>query len=344
MRQVWAIVKESVLAWVRDGAPSMGAALAFYCAFSIAPLLVIVIGIAGIVFGSQAAESAIVAQLHGLMGEQGARAVETILAGSRSHGSGWLATILGTLTLIVGATSVFGELESALNRIWQAPARPGSGLMDFIRARLLSFGFVLGLGFLLLVSLLVSTGLTAFSKHYSGYLPAGVAFLHAADFFVSFAVVTVLFAVIYKWLPNVSIAWRDVWAGAAVTALLFNVGRAGIGFYLGSTAATSAYGAAGAFVLMLLWLYYSAQIFLLGAEFTWAYAKARREATARRKPILSAAPAAQAPEKSLALFAEAESESPFLSYVPSPLRKVMPVIVAGAGFFAGRMLGKWRFG
>jgi membrane protein len=337
MKQVWAVVKESVLAWVRDGAPSMGAALAFYCAFSIAPLLVIVIGIAGIAFGSQQAESAIVAQLHGLMGEQGARAVETILAGSRLRESGWLATIIGTLTLIVGATSVFGELESALNRIWQAPPRSGSGLMEFLRARLLSFGLVLGLGFLLLVSLLVTTALTAFSKQYSGYLPAGVVFLHAANFFVSFGVVTVLFAVIYKWLPNVSIAWRDVWAGAAVTALLFNVGRAGIGFYLGNTAGTSAYGAAGAFVLMLLWLYYSAQIFLLGAEFTWVYAKARREATARRNPPPAAPFAALAPERPV----PGESESQAL--VPSALRELIPLVVAAGGFFTGRMLGKARF-
>ena len=195
---------------------------------------------------------------------------------------------------------------------------------------------------MLLVSLLVTTGLTAVSKQYSGYLPAGVVSLHAANFFVSFAVVTVLFAVIYKWLPNVSIAWRDVWAGAAVTALLFNVGRAGIGFYLGNTAGTSAYGAAGAFVLMLLWLYYSAQIFLLGAEFTWVYAKARREAMARRKPR-TAVPALIA-QSSSPLSSGVESESQAVSYIPSALRTAMPVVVAGAGFFAGRVLGKWRFG
>ena len=266
------IIKEAVSAWIEDRAASMGAALAFYSAFSLAPLLIIAIAIAGLAFGAEAARGAITGQLSGVMGTQGASAVQTMLEASHKPEQGIVASIIAIFTLWLGATSVFVELQDDLDRIWRAKSSLGSGVINFIRTRLLSFGMVLGIGFLLLVSLIVSSLLAAFTGSWGHYLPGTAFLLHAINFLISFGVTTVLFAMIYKLLPNVEIDWHDVWIGSAVTAFLFNIGRAAIGLYLGQSATTSTYGAAGAFVVLLLWLYYSAQIFLLGAEFTWIYA------------------------------------------------------------------------
>jgi membrane protein len=269
---MWRLIKETFDHWFDDRASSMGAALAFYSAFSIAPLLIIVISIAGMVFEPAAAQGAIVGQLSGLVGEEGASVIQAMLVAAGQRETGKVAAFVGFFTLLVGATSAFVELQDSLDRIWKAPKRAGSGLVNFLRSRVLSFGMVLAIGFLLLVSLVLTAALAALTEYYSYSLPINTTLLQVGNFFVSLVIVTVLFAMIYKWLPNVTIAWRDVWIGATVTALLFGVGRTAIGLYLGHSAIASAYGAAGAFVVLLLWLYYSAQVFLFGAEFTWVYA------------------------------------------------------------------------
>jgi len=296
MRRLWQLVKDSVAAWIDDYAPSMGAALAYYALFSIAPLLVIVIAIAGFVFGAEAAQGAIVAQLEGLLGEEGATAVEGLLRSASEPGRGVVATIVGAVTLVIGATTVFAELQSALDRIWEVPSaeRP-SGLWSLLRQRLLSFGMILVLGFLMLVSLVLSAALAALGEWWGAFFAAGwEAVLHAVNFSVSFGLATGLFAAIYKMMPRADIAWRDVWVGALVTALLFTIGKFLIGLYLGKSGVTSGFGAAGSMVVLLIWVYYSAQIFLLGAEFTWVYAHRRRPRTgvpAGRPGAASAAPA-----------------------------------------------------
>jgi membrane protein len=276
-RELWEIAKQAVSDWSDDYAPSMGAALAYYTIFSLAPLLVIVIAIAGLVFGEEAARGQIMVQLQGLMGADAARAIETLLEGAGSNKTGGaIATIVGFLTLLLGATTVFGELQNDLDRIWKAKPRDGSGIWNFLRTRLLSFGLILAIGFLLIVSLVVSAALAALGKYWSGLLGGGMeVLLHAIDFVLSFAVLTGLFAIIYKMLPRVPIAWRDVWTGAAFTSLLFGIGKLLIGLYIGKSGVASSYGAAGTVVLLLVWVYYSAQIFLLGAEFTKVYAQRR---------------------------------------------------------------------
>lgn len=269
------LAKETIWAFQRDGAASMGAALAFYSAFSIAPLLIIAISIASSLFGSNV-RAEVLTQLQSLLGMQGALAVEAMLEGAGKVNSGRLATTLGLLALFFGATSVFAELEAALNKIWDASPRVGAGIWNYLRTRVLSFGLVLTVGFLMLVSLLVSAALASTVARYQDVLGGGGGLLMLIfEFAVTVVGITFMFAMIYKWLPNVRIAWRDVWLGALVTALLFTVGRTAIGFYLGSASVASAYGAAGSFVVLLLWLFYSAQVFLLGAEFTWIYARRR---------------------------------------------------------------------
>lgn len=283
LQQMWALIKRSVSAWIDDSAPSMGAAIAYYTLFSIAPLLVIVIAIAGVVFGTEAAQDAIVAQLEGLIGHEGAVAVQGLVKSGAEPGRGAIAAIVGAGTLFIGATTVFAELQSALDRIWEVPAgKQASGIWHLTRQRLLSFGMVLVLGLLMLVSLVVSAALTALGRWWGGLFEGWEAVLHVVNFAVSFAVVTGLFAAIYKIMPRADIAWRDVWIGAVVTALLFTLGKFLIGLYLGKSGVTAGFGAAGSLVVLLIWVYYSAQIFLLGAEFTWVYAHARGSRLAAR--------------------------------------------------------------
>jgi membrane protein len=270
-----AMARQSVVDWVDDYAPSMGAALAYYTLFSLAPLLLIAVSIAGLVFGPDAARGEIFAELRNVIGDEGAAAAESLLRSLNKPAQGVVGTIVGLATLIVGAASVFGELQNALDRIWRAPARPGAGWWSLLRARLLTFGMVLGIGFLLVVSLLASTAIAAFGKRFAHVFGGWAIVAEALNFVVSLAVVTALFAMIYKILPRVRIGWRDVWVGAAVTALLFSLGKSLIGLYLGRSGAASGFGAAGSLILIIVWTYYSAQIFLLGAEFTHVYAHAR---------------------------------------------------------------------
>jgi membrane protein len=285
-KDVWILLKESVSAWVDDYAPSMGAALAYYTLFSIAPLLLIVIAIAGFFFGAEAAQGEILTQLRGLIGDEGALAVQGLLKSASQPGHRALATFIGVFTLVLGATTVFSELQSALDRIWRAPAlkEQSSGIWTLIRTRLLSLGMVLGIGFLLLVSLVLSAVLSALGKWWGGLFGGWEVLLQLINFVVSFAIITGLFAMIYKILPRVKIDWHDVWIGAAVTALLFTIGKFAIGLYLGKSAVASGFGAAGSFVVLLIWVYYSAQIFLLGAEFTWVYAHQHGSRTAEPRP------------------------------------------------------------
>jgi membrane protein len=268
------LFKQAAMAWVEDRASSMGAALAFYSAFSVAPLLVIVIAVAGMVYGVDAARGAVVDQFSSLLGPVGADALQKLLVAAAVEGTGLTASVIGFVLLLVGATTVLVEVEDDLDVIWDAPPRKGNGLVALIRSRAVSFSLILGIGFLLVVSLFAGSALAALAKRWNVSLTnATVAFV--AEFVISVGVFTTLFAILYKWLPHVRIAWRDVWAGAFITAILFNMGRLAIGFYLGNGAVASTYAAAGSFVVLLLWLYYSAQIFLFGAEFTWVYAQHR---------------------------------------------------------------------
>jgi len=273
LASLYALCRQAVSAWIDDYAPSMGAALAYYTLFSIAPLLLIVISIAGLVFGPDAASGHIFAELRELMGEQGASAAQALLQSVNKPAQGVLGTIVGVVLLGVGAISVFGELQNALDRIWRAPGRAGSGgVWALVRARLLSFGMVLGIGFLLILSLIASAAVAALGKFSAPLFGSWVVLAEGLNFVVSFALVTLTFAMIYKIIPRVRIGWRDVWIGAAVTALLFAIGKSLIGLYLGRSTFASGFGAAGSLVLLLVWMYYSAQIFLFGAEFTWVYA------------------------------------------------------------------------
>src|SRR5688572_14915129 len=269
-RQMFGLLKQAVSSWSADYAPSMGAALSYYTLFSIAPLLLIVISVAGLLFGDDAVRGEVFGQLQGILGSDGAKAVEDMLQSVAKTGEGIVATVTGVAVLLLGATTVFGELQNALDRIWRAPAREqSSGWWNLLRTRLLSFGMVLGIAFLLMVSLILSAAVSALGKWFGG---GAEALAHLLELLFSFGLMTVLFALIYKFIPRVHIAWRDVWIGAAVTALLLSVGKFLIGLYLGKSSVASSFGAAGSLVVMMVWVYYAAQIFLLGAEFTWVYA------------------------------------------------------------------------
>ncbi len=267
------MVKAAVNAWLDDYAPSMGAALSYYTLFSLAPLLLIVIAVAGMVFGRDAAQGAVLTQLSGIMGAEGATAVEGMLKVAREPAKGVLATVVGVVALLIGATAIFAELQSALDRIWRVPApKHESGIWFLLRTRLLSFGLVLGLGFLLMVSLVVSAALAAMGQWLGSWIQGWDVLLEIVNFAVALFIFTLLFGMIYKIMPRARISWRDVWTGAAVTALLFAAGKILVGLYLGKSALASGFGAAGSLVVLVAWVYYSAQIFLLGAEYTWVFA------------------------------------------------------------------------
>ena len=272
IKNILNIIKATFSAWMDDKAPSMGAALAYYTVFSIAPLLLIVISIAGLIFGAEVARGEIFAQLQDLMGETEALAVQGMLESVSKPTEGVTAAIIGVGLLLIGATTVFGELQDALDRIWRAPKRTDDGgILGLIRTRVLSFGMILGIGFLLIVSLIFSAVLAALGKWWAPIF-GGIAFIgNLVNFALSFVLLTFAFAMIYKIMPRVNINWRDVWMGAVVTAFLFTIGKFLIGFYIGRSGLASGFGAAGSLVVVLVWIYYSAQIFLMGAEFTRIY-------------------------------------------------------------------------
>jgi membrane protein len=305
LRAAWTLLNEAATKWSADRAPRLGAALAYYTLFSLVPLLVIVIAIAGFAFGQQAAQGYIIEQLGSLVGERSAKTIQDMVENARQPTTGALATIVAVGTLLLGASGVFGQLQDALNTIWEVKAKPGRGFIGLIRDRFLSFVAVLGTGFLLLVSLVLSAALAAVGTAMSGLLPAPEFVLQTMAFMVSLAVITVMFAMIFKYLPDVTIEWSDVWIGATVTALLFTVGKVAIGLYLGKSHVASVYGAAGSLVILLVWVYYSGQILLFGAEFTAVYANrygSRIRPTADAVPATAAERATQglAPESRVA--------------------------------------------
>ena len=304
-KRFFQLLVTAVKAWMADYAPSMGAAISYYTVFSLAPLLVIVIAMAGAFFGREAVQGMVVAQLAGLIGQDGAELVEGLVASASDTDKGLVAGLISFFVLLVGATTVFAELQSALDRIWHVPeSKKPSGLLAMVRARLLSFGLILGLAFLLMVSLAVSAGVAAFGTWMGGLLPGWEILLQVLNTLVSLGVATLLFAMIYKLMPSTVIRWRDVWVGALVTAVLFEIGKLLIGLYLGKSGVTESFAAAGSLVVLLAWVYYAAQIFLLGAEFTKAYADqhgslAARHATATSQSIAAEKAARGGEERSI---------------------------------------------
>jgi membrane protein len=275
LKHLFQLCKDAAVAWVDDLAPSMGAAIAYYTAFSLAPLLVIVIAVAGVLFGAEAVQGQIAAQLSGLIGRDGALAVQGLVKAASEPSRGLIAGGISVVVLVVGATTVFAELQSALDRIWHVPEREKpSGVWGVLRARLLSFGLILGLAFLMMVSLVVSAALAAVGSWSTGLFPGWELLLQVLNAAVSLGILTLLFAMIFKFMPSAPIAWPDVWIGAAVTAVLFEAGKVLIGLYLGKSGVNESFAAAGSLVVLLAWVYYAAQIFLLGAEFTKVYANA----------------------------------------------------------------------
>ena len=267
----WTVAKEAATNWSGHKDARQGAALAYYSVFSLGPIIVIAIAVAGLFFSHEAVTSQVTSSVKEMMGDNGAKAIEAMLAGASRPAEGALATILGIGALLFAAIGVVVQLKDALNVVWEVEESKASGFWHFARNYVLSFAAVLALGFLLLVSLLVTAALAAAGKFAAPYMPEGI--LHVVSMLVSFAVVTVLFAMMFKWLPDVSVAWRDVWLGAFHTALFFEIGKAAIGFYIGKQGLESTYGAAASIVVLLIWVYYTSQIVLMGAEVTHAYAK-----------------------------------------------------------------------
>jgi membrane protein len=272
--RLWALLKDTFTAWTNDKVPRHGAALAYYTVLSLVPLLVVIIAMIGLIFGQEAAQGYIVQQLANLVGPQSAEAIKEMIHRANQPKTGMVATVVAGATLLFGASGVFGQLQDSLNAIWGVQPKEGRGIWGMLKDRFVSFAALLGTGFLLLVSLVLSAGLAAFGQWFGGWLPAPEFLLQALEFLISFAVITGLFAMMFKVLPDARVAWSDVWVGAALTALLFTIGKFAIGLYLGKSNVGSAYGAAGSLVILLVWVYYSAQILLFGAEFTQAYAKA----------------------------------------------------------------------
>ena len=324
--EAWALVKRAASAWIDDYAPSMGAALAYYTVFSLAPLLVIVISVAGLIFGGDAARGEIFDQLRGLMGPEAAAAIEDLLASVSKPGAGIVGTVVGAAVLLVGATSVFGELQDALDRIWRAPVRPGgSGLWHLLRTRLLSFGMILALAFLLMVSLVLGAVVAALGRWWGGFFGGWEVLAQIVNIGIGFALTTVGFALIYKLMPRANVQWHDVWIGAAVTSLLFTLGRFLIGLYIGKSGIASGFGAAGSLVIVFVWVYYSAQIFLVGAEFTWVYAQTFGSMRTRVAPAAAASDAPGAAPVTPARVAAAAVAAPATTSAPEPEPDATPL-------------------
>lgn len=274
LKEAAQFLKEVCVAWANTNTSRLGAALAYYTLFAFAPLFLIAIYVASVILGKEEARREVMKKVYSLFGQQGGQAIQSMLAAASRPRVGTWATIGAVVTLLLGATAVFVELQSALNTIWGVKLKPGGGgFLKFITDRLLSFAMVLGVGFLLLVSLILNAVLSALGKFASGMLPNQHLLWSILNFVVSLGIVTVLFAMILKVLPDVTISWREVWIGAFVTAVLFDIGKYLIGLYLGRSTTTSIYGAAGSFVILLLWVYYSAQIVFFGAEFTHIYSE-----------------------------------------------------------------------
>jgi len=327
LKQGWSLLKEAVQAWSNDYAPSMGAALSYYTLFSIAPLLLIVIAVAGWFFGDEAVRGELSAQLQWLMGEDGAKAIEGMVAAASEPKEGMIATVVGLFVLIIGATTVFGELQNALDRIWRAPVQEKTGsVWRLLRARLLSIGMILCLAFLLMVSLVFDAVLQSFGRMWGA--GGWEVFAQVLNTLVAFGLTTVVFAMIYKLMPRAKIEWHDVWVGAAVTAILFAVGKFLISLYIGRSAVASSFGAAGSLAVMMIWVYYSAQIFLLGAEFTWVYAHTHGSRKGQARP-------GEVEEKPV--FEPEPPPAPIPGHVP--VHKKKPLVTFGVAAAIGAIAG-----
>jgi membrane protein len=273
MKHAFDLLKQAGWDWFDDQAPTLGAAVAYYTVFSLAPLFIIAVAIAGLIFGREAAQGQIFEQLRVLIGQTSAAAVEDVVESADSKPvTGVFATIVGFLALIIGASGVFAQLQASLNAIWRVEPKPGRGLWGLIQDRVLSFGFILIVGFLLLISLILTAIIAFIGEWFGGFVPGVETLIQILNAILSLAIITLLFAMIFKFLPDVKIAWRDVWIGALITAALFTAGKEVLGLYLGKSGVASSYGAAGSLIVLLLWVYYSAQILFFGAEFTKAYA------------------------------------------------------------------------
>jgi membrane protein len=332
LKQGWQLSKAAVQAWSDDYASSMGAALAYYTLFSIAPLLLIVVSVAGMMFGEQAVRGELTENLQFLMGKEGAQAIEGLLVSASEPKDGIVGTLIGLFVLLLGATTVFGELQNALDRIWRAPARKdASSLWRLLRARLLSLGMILGMAFLLMVSLVLDAVLQALGGMWGtgAFEAIGQAFNMA----FGFALTMTIFAMIYKLLPRARVAWHDVWVGAAVTAVLFTLGKFLISLYIGRSAVASSFGAAGSLVVVMIWVYYSAQIFLLGAEFTWVYAHSHGSRRGEARP---GAPVDEmdAPKELPAPARQAAASGP-----KPAMRERVPLVKLGAAALVGALVG-----
>lgn len=294
LKAIWTIIREAVSAWIDDNAARLSAALAFYTILSIAPLLLLITAIAGWVLQTEAASGELQTQMREFVGDAGADVLKTTVEHADRPKTGLLASIIGIGTLLFGASGVFGELQSAMNVVWNVKPKPGGGILTTIRNRFLSFGMVLAVGFLLLVSLVVTTTLAALGKYFNGLVPGLPTLMHIGNFLLSFVVVTILFALIFKFLPDAKIAWRDVWFGALVTAALFTLGKYLIGLYLGTAGVATPFGAAGSVVAFVIWVYYSGLIVFFGAELTEVKA---RHSGRQIRPTANAIPATEQPKK-----------------------------------------------
>jgi membrane protein len=269
------IFKMTFAAWNKHEAPRLGAALAFYTILSLSPLVIIVVALAGLIFSRSTAQAHVLSQVQGMIGLEGGKAMQSMLANAQKPAAGILGTIVGLLSLLFGASGVFTELRSALNLIWEVNPEETSGVVALLRERFFSFGMVLSIGFLLLVSLVISAVLAAVGKFFGGLLPISSSVLAVLNFLLSYIGVAVLFGLIFRFVPEARVRWRSVWPGALATALFFIIGKTLIGLYLGKSSLGSAYGAAGSVIVVIVWVYYSAQIFFFGAEFTHAYSEYR---------------------------------------------------------------------
>lgn len=327
MKRYFLLFKQAFTEFGEDKAQRLGAALAYYTIFSLAPLLLIAISIAGMVFGREAAQGQIFGQLSGVLGPQAAETVQAMVKSAAKPKSGTIATIVGIVTLLFGAAGVFGQLKDALNTIWNVEPKKKGGILSMIKDRFLSFAMVFGTGFLLLVSLVLDASVAAAGHFLGNRLPGGEALWQVVQIIVSLAVVTLLFALIFRFLPDIHPAWHDVWFGAVFTAVLFVLGKFALGIYLGKSAVGSSYGAAGSLVVLLLWVYYSAQILFFGAEVTQVYAR-------KHGSMAQAAAAEKAPEQ------ERPAPTPVVVIPPAPAGGAIKLATGGVlGLFFGTLLG-----
>jgi len=345
--RVFKLLKATFNAWMEDNALRLSAALAYYSIFSIAPLLVIAISVAGLVLGEEAVRGQLDDQLKSYVGAQAAESVQSMVQSASKPSEGWTGAVVGFVTLLLGASGVFGQLKDALNTIWEVKPRAGAAIMGFVRERLLNFGMVLVIGFLLLTSLLLTTALAALHAYFESLFGIPPFVAGVLGFLVSFGVVTTLFAFIFKVLPDAQVEWRNVWTGAVVTALLFDLGKFGLGFYLGRESMASSFGAAGSVVLLLLWVYYASCILLFGAEFTQEYAKATGHeirTVPGAVPVTAEARAQQGLVPVAAIHAEAPPQTEIIRVTgqPSVGNPIGALLAVTAGFFVIGLLARRR--